>query len=72
MSSSGEVNDKPRRLFDFMTALSVLSREHGVIVVGGDLEFTDNRIGLYCLNPNNDGPEFGWSNASEVSRYRQD
>ncbi len=58
MSQHGEPN-KPQRLFYFLQALTALTREHGVIV-SGDLEFTENRDGMYCLNPNNEGPEFGW------------
>jgi hypothetical protein len=53
------VNDQPRRLFEFLEALRALSREHGVVIVSGDLEFKDAPHGRYCLNPN-DGPEFGW------------
>ena len=60
MSSTGEVNDKPQRLFYFLMALSELSRQYRVIVANGDLEFVENPGGRYCLNPNNEGPEFGW------------
>lgn len=55
-----EVNDRPVRLWNFLLELAILSRKHGVIVSGGDLEFLDNPQGEYAINPNNDGPEFGW------------
>lgn len=53
-------NDRPLRLFRFLKALAALSREHGVVITGGELEFQDNPQGSYALNPNNEGPEFGW------------
>ena len=56
-----EPNDKPLRMFLFLQGLTALSHEHGIIIGGlPELEFRDAPIGNYCLNPNNDGPEFGW------------
>lgn len=55
------MNDRPARLFNFLMALSALSREHGVVIVNGDLEFKDGAQGTYKLNPNNTGPEFAWA-----------
>jgi hypothetical protein len=57
------VNDRPRRLFAFLMALSALSREHGIVIVDGDIEFRDGAQGVYKLNPNNEGPEFAWDEA---------
>lgn len=57
------MNDKPIRLFNFLMALSALSRTHGVIIVNGDMEFKEDPKGMYCLNPN-EGPEFGWRDQS--------
>lgn len=49
----------PQRLFEFMRALTALSREHGVVVSGNLIE-RDTTRGGYALNLNNDGPELGW------------
>ena len=59
------MNDKPQRLFYFLAAVSEASRKHGVVITAHadgppTLEFIDNPDGLYCLNPNNDGPDFQW------------
>lgn len=54
-------NTKPRRLFEFLGALTRLSMEHGIVIEGHpELEFRDNLDGGYAINPNNEGPEFGW------------
>lgn len=52
--------NKPQRLFYFLQGLTALTREHGVVIPEGELEFIENRDGMYCLNPNNEGAEFGW------------
>lgn len=55
--------NKPQRLFGFLQALTALTRERGVVIEGmPTLEFKDQPEGMYCLNPNNTGPEFGWVN----------
>lgn len=67
----GAENDKPRRLFYFLRGLTALTREHGVVVTGNpELEFLDQPDGIYCLNPNNDGPEFGWRKGNDVEVTR--
>lgn len=54
-------NTKPRRLFEFLRELTWLSVKHGIVIEGRpELEFRDSLDGGYAINPNNEGPEFGW------------
>lgn len=63
MPGTGPLN-RPQRLFYYLAALSALSREYGLVIAGDPkLEWRDGAQGAYALNPNNDGPEFGWREA---------
>jgi hypothetical protein len=60
--------NKPQRLFGFLEGLTALTRQHGIVIEGAPkLEFKDQPQGMYCINPNNAGPEFGWNTVSTKS-----
>lgn len=52
--------NKPQRLFYFLHELTELTKKYGLVIPEGNLDFIEDTTGLYCLNPNNEGPEFGW------------
>lgn len=48
-----EINDKPIRLFHFITAVSAASREFGIKIAGEfDVEFAELLNGQYAIDPN--------------------
>ena len=58
--------NRPQRMYAFLHAISEASRKCGVIIEGApELEFRDNAQGMYCLNPNQEGPEFGWRQTAQ-------